>query len=120
MIRLVWIFVLMLTMNVASFGQSASLTLSGYSFSYSPEVYTSIPLTESDKLLHYNFMQAKNLLKNETPVVTEFIHPTVRYDAFFCRLEQKSVHKLGIWFKIHAGKYDRYMHRDSYYFKDMY
>ncbi|MES2629582.1 MAG: hypothetical protein V4616_11490 [Bacteroidota bacterium] len=32
----------------------------------------------------------------------------VKYSAFFCNLELKSLKSLGIMVKIHAGEYDRY------------
>ena len=34
--------------------------------------------------------------------------PAVHYPAFFCRMELKSVSRLGIRIKVHAGDYDAY------------
>ena len=37
-----------------------------------------------------------------------------KYEAFFCRMEQKSINKLGFCIQIHAGDYNTY-YRDKRY-----
>ncbi|CAN5562149.1 hypothetical protein BH10BAC1_BH10BAC1_02570 [soil metagenome] len=33
---------------------------------------------------------------------------SVKFPAFFCQMELKSMYKYNVWIKIHAGEYDKY------------
>ncbi len=64
--------------------------------------------------LNFSFSSLLNLNNlNHTPenkFVLSAIAPSVKYDAFFCKMELKNREHFHIWIKVHAGDYDQYMH----------